>query len=346
MCLSSANLDTVTSHILFTILSGRMQCTGKPFCVCDGCIAKSPHESRRIALELIREHGKNYVAGELSMERCTAITGSEAASYLGLNRFQSRSSEIFKKVFNVRTPDNPNMAHGRKYEPIAIARFEEKTGAKVFYTNFMRHPKYEWIGGTFDGIAMMPDGTSAMIEVKCPPKRSIGKTVPEHYVPQVQLYLAISGLDKALFVQYKPSYKTPVKGLERPETLSIIEVHKDQRFIDNMLPTLWDAWKEICARRKSVLLEAPHAATLLVNAWRFRKTRNMRNYIKLRLACSGMKYIKETYFGMYELIKYEMDEKEPQFMPENVSVNILVDDDNDEIGQPSPQKKIKIDESN
>jgi putative phage-type endonuclease len=276
------------------------------------------------------------------MERCTAITGSEISTYLGLNKFQTRSSEMFKKVFGLRTPDNPNMAHGRKYEPVAIAKFEAKTGSKVYYVNFIRHPEYEWIGGTFDGLAIMPNGEAALIEVKCPPKRSIGKSVPDYYMPQVQIYLAISGLDTAYFVQYKPAYTTPKKKLERDETLSIIEVKRDQTYINNMLPVIWNAWVEICARRASLLPLAKQATSVLVAAWRLRKRRWSKS--RLDLACGHFKYARDLYYGIYELTKFEMKQNEPQFIPTSKVVNVITStaDDGDENIGPSPEKKIKL----
>ena len=269
-------------------------------------------------MDIVSRHGKEYVAGELSMERGTAITGSEVATFLGLNRFEKASDATFKKVFGYKTPNNAAMDHGRKTEPIAIDKFEKKTGAKVHFVNFMRHPKYSWLGGTFDGLAIMPDGTGALIEVKCPLNRSISDSVPDYYMPQVQMYLEIAGLDVAYFVQYKPSYVTEVRRFRRDEKLIVTRVDRDPNFMVAAVPRLWEAWVDICAKRAHRLPMANQASVLIAAAWRLHRARTARGETipdkraTLTMATWDFARARAMSEGTYEMVRGYMEASPPE----------------------------------
>ena len=65
------------------------------------------------------------------------------------------------------------------------------------------------MAGSPDGIAEDVRGLEELIllEVKCPYRRKIvfGK-VPDNYYPQIQLNMAIMGINKADYIEYKTSY--------------------------------------------------------------------------------------------------------------------------------------------
>ena len=279
------------------------------------------HPSAAKVSQMVVTHGKDYVAGELSLQRGTAITGSEVAAFLGINRFESPADAVFKKVFDFKTPNNPAMEHGRRMEPVAIEKFERSTGAKVHFVNFMRHPKYSWLGGTFDGLAIMPDGTGALIEVKCPLKRSISDKVPDYYMPQVQMYLAISDLDVAYFIQYKTSYTTAVRRFKRDERLIVTRVPRDPDFLVRTLPCLWSAWVEICARRAHRLPMAKQASHLSAIAWLVRHNRTQRAALTLQTwdfhRCRTMSD------GIYEMVRGEMESEPPEIPQPRIEKNTI-----------------------
>lgn len=56
-------------------------------------------DSARRVVELVKKYGKNYVAGELSLERGAALTGSEIPTICGENRFEDAKSCFFTKVY-------------------------------------------------------------------------------------------------------------------------------------------------------------------------------------------------------------------------------------------------------
>ena len=231
-------------------------------------VVPTTHSAARV-VELVKRYGRGYAGGELDhVGRGKALTGSEIPTICGENRFERPSSVMFKKAFDMKIADSEAMRHGRTCEPIAISRFKRQSGAKVFFVGFMVHPLYTFIGGTFDALAIMPSGEGVLVEIKCPFSRSICDRVPEHYIGQVQVYMEIAGLDDCMFVQYKPPYDTPSKGLHRPEKLSIVRVKRDATYFGLRMPVLWKFWKRLCSFRAGILPRAECAATLIQRFWR------------------------------------------------------------------------------
>jgi putative phage-type endonuclease len=272
----------------------------------DAVVAQTPSAAR--VVELVKRYGRKYANGELNhAERGRGITGSEIPTICGENRFEKPSAVLFKKVFDVRTPDTPAMAHGRATEPIAIARFQRQTGARVFCVGFMRHAKYDFIGGTFDALAILPTGEGVLVEVKCPYTRSIGAAIPPHYVGQVQTYLEVAGLARCMFVQYKPAFATPKKGLQRPERLAIASIQHDPMYFATRMRAMWDFWKRVCVFRAAVLPAAPAAATAIQCAWRFYQSGDIVRGVARKIALRRFRAARGACAGVAERVAADME---------------------------------------
>ena len=160
--------------------------------------------------------------------RKTRITGSEVATVICQNKYQTRKSLLAKKRCTQPIHiDAPALEHGRKYEPIAIKKYEEQTGEKVHELNMIGAPGN-------DRFAYSPDGlteSGRLIEVKCPFAREIKHEVPTYYMPQIQMglwILSMHGLDTVCdFIQYKPA----TEG--RGEILDILEVARDPSWFES-----------------------------------------------------------------------------------------------------------------
>lgn len=63
--------------------------------------------------------------------------------------------------------------------------------------------------------------------------RKIGDTVPEHYMPQIQLSLEVFDLEVCHFVQYRPP-----KGEFEPMELERIIVQRDRQWFEKNLPVM------------------------------------------------------------------------------------------------------------
>ena len=107
-------------------------------------------------------------------------------------------SKIEEKPFE----PNPITEWGVKYEDVAIMFYEELYNVKILDFGCIPHPEFDAFGASPDGIC---DDTgndeyiARMVEIKCPPKRKFTKTVPSHYLMQVQGQLEVCDLDECDF---------------------------------------------------------------------------------------------------------------------------------------------------
>jgi hypothetical protein len=270
-------------------------------------------DSARRVIELAKKYGKPYVPGELSTDREAALTGSEIPSILGENRFETKQGCFFKKAFGVRISDNEALRHGRANEPVAVRKLKELWKAKVYFVDFIRSEKYPFLGGTPDCLAILPDGEGVLVEIKCPLKRSFGDYVPPQYVGQVQTYLELTDLPSALFVQFKPSFRTPVRGFARDEKFVVTTVPRDRYYMALALPVLWDFWKALCHFKQEKLPIVALAATAIKRAWKAHKVPSAKSRLGFVLCCCSLSYEREARSDLPALVDFELDSNKPEF---------------------------------
>ena len=134
------------------------------------------------------------------------LTASSLASAIGKCHFTTREELLLSKIEDKPYISNPITEWGVKYEDIAILFYEELYNVKVLDFGLIPHPKFNAFGASPDGIC---DDTGndeyvgRMVEIKCPPKRKFTKTVPPHYMMQVQGQLEVCDLDHCDFFQVK-----------------------------------------------------------------------------------------------------------------------------------------------
>ena len=172
-------------------------------------------------LELPEQRSKEWY--EMRKEKLTA---SSLASALDKCHFTTRNELLLSKIEEKPYQSNEITEWGVKYEDIAIAFYEEMYKVKVLDFGLIPHPTFDAFGASPDGIC---DDTgndeyvSRMVEIKCPPKRKFTKTVPPHYLMQVQGQLEVCDLDECDFLQVKldeydnfTDYKNDVLDLSKP----------------------------------------------------------------------------------------------------------------------------------
>ena len=134
------------------------------------------------------------------------LTASSLASAIGKCHFTTREELLLSKIEDKPYVSNPITEWGVKYEDIAILFYEELYNVKVLDFGLIPHPTFKAFGASPDGIC---DDTGndeyvgRMVEIKCPPKRKFTKTVPPHYMMQVQGQLEVCDLDHCDFFQVK-----------------------------------------------------------------------------------------------------------------------------------------------
>ena len=152
-------------------------------------------------LELPEQRSKEWY--EMRKEKLTA---SSLASALDKCHFTSRNELILSKIEEKPYESNEITEWGVKYEDIAIAFYEEMYNVKVLDFGLIPHPEFDAFGASPDGICEdtgNDEYVSRMVEIKCPPKRKFTKTVPPHYLMQVQGQLEVCDLDECDFFQVK-----------------------------------------------------------------------------------------------------------------------------------------------
>ena len=174
------------------------------------------------------------------------LTSSDAGTVLGLNPYQKPHEVLFKKCGFDPKPFVGNVAtlHGQRFEEEAIDKYCELTNQVNYNFGLIAHEDvhhnddYYWMAGSPDGISIDKNNSNAepvLLEVKCPYRRKIKfGEIPKYYLPQVQLNLFICGLKVADFIEYLP-----------PNTMNIVRVYRDQKWLDKNVPVLQAFWKEV-----------------------------------------------------------------------------------------------------
>ena len=204
-------------------------------------------------------------------QRKNKLTSSDAGTALGINPYQKPVELLFKKCGAGKDfIGNEATLYGQKYEEEAIEMYCKAMGKKnhefgliswdeVDRTNdhhaLDNYPNgISWMAGSTDGIAEDLKNYEDLIvlEVKCPYRRKIvyGKC-PKYYYPQVQLNMAILNIEKADFIEYKPS-----KG-NQPMELNIVRIHRDRDWFDRNVKILDDFWKDVEYWRSRDIKEHP-----------------------------------------------------------------------------------------
>ena len=171
------------------------------------------------------------------------LTASDAATALGCNKYQTPFDLILKKCnLGEKFTGNEATKHGEKYEDEAREIFEGKYPevGKVYEFGVVQHPVHKFLGGSPDGVTEI---SNSLVEIKCPLMRNIGdgQTVPEHYMPQLQLCMDILDLDDGYFVQYKPSEIT----WPAPPEFTVVHVPRDREWMTRSLPIFREFWDQV-----------------------------------------------------------------------------------------------------
>jgi len=182
----------------------------------------------------------------LSPNRAGRLTASVFANAIGIG-YDSRQ-KLWRQLTGreERFQGNAATTWGSDNEIHAISQYEIVTGEIVESAGenqgFVIHPEHDWLGCTPDGYAR-----DIVIEAKCPASLNLYGKVPDHYMPQVQGQMAITGKQKAHFMCWTP------------QEFEIYEVPASHEYWQQCLKLLNDFWhcvqddKEPSKRKKPTL---------------------------------------------------------------------------------------------
>lgn len=186
--------------------------------------------------------------------RRSLLTASDVAGALDIKPYASyRGSprtDLLKKKLENKPFSNMFTAHGQKYEDEARDMMVAALGEHVLDFGLLVHPAHPWLAASPDGITT----SGKCVEIKCPLKRVIVPgEVPHHYMPQVQVQMAVCDLDTTLFVQYRPAHMNP----GNKPVLDITVVERDRQWMEDNLPRMKSFFDEYMAALETYVPSPP-----------------------------------------------------------------------------------------
>jgi len=142
--------------------------------------------------------------------RRKGLGGSDAAAVLGISPFRTARDLYYDKLGIVTADDQANwvqMEVGNLLEPLVARIFAKKTRLKIYQRKCMfQHPYYPWMLADLDYLVDLPDGTTAILEIKTTNYNAKDKwwyngeeIVPPYYESQGRHYMAVMNLDRVYF---------------------------------------------------------------------------------------------------------------------------------------------------
>ncbi len=142
--------------------------------------------------------------------RRKGLGGSDAAAVLGISPFRTACDLYYDKLGIVTADDQGNwvaIEMGVLLEALVARIFEKKTGLKVYQRKSMfQHPRYPWMLADLDYLVTLPDGTTAILEIKTTNYNARenwfynGKEiVPAYYEAQGRHYMAVMNINRVYY---------------------------------------------------------------------------------------------------------------------------------------------------
>ena len=103
--------------------------------------------------------------------RRKGIGGSDVAALLGISPWRTARDLFYDKLNIAVVEDHEDnwvaLEMGHLLEPLVAKIFQHRTGYKVYQIKKMfQHPKYPWMLADVDYFVELPDGTTAILEIK------------------------------------------------------------------------------------------------------------------------------------------------------------------------------------
>lgn len=207
-------------------------------------------------------------------ERYNLLTASNVSAVIDKNPYLSKQKLFEKKTEKFCLSDakklgknNVAINWGIKYEPIAQQIYQKmcNNNTKLYEFGIIKHPLYEWLGASPDGII----SNGKMLEIKCVWKRIISDKILDYIWIQMQVQMEVCNLHtcdlfECKFLEYetKKDYladnTTKWKGqlkysgkniYWKLDNYSIKTVERDKRWFSKTRPILEQFWNNVLKQR-------------------------------------------------------------------------------------------------
>lgn len=164
------------------------------------------------------------------------ITASDASAILRMNRYTNPTTLWDEKMEVISCqPTNHHMERGKLLEPVARELFIEQTGIHV-EPLVIEHDNFFWMGASLDGI---DKSRRVIVEIKCPEmhghEAALNNEIKPMYKAQMQHQLYATETEMCFYVTYNENHS---------QKLNILEVSRDEKFIENMIAAELQFYKE------------------------------------------------------------------------------------------------------
>lgn len=167
------------------------------------------------------------------------ICASDAPIIMQESPYKTVEKLLDEKLKCYEQPITHYMQRGIDLEPIALEEFERETGL-IMFPSTAEHEEINWMAASFDGVTIC---RRSIVEIKCPGKKDHTEAmlgiVPIKYKAQLQHQIHVAGIDLAYYYSFDGE-----KGI-------IIEVKRDQEYIEKMIEKEMDFWQIIQAHNVS-----------------------------------------------------------------------------------------------
>lgn len=199
----------------------------------DSCAALKETHQPQVLVETAGLSEKEWLA-----YRRKGIGGSDVAALLGISPWRTARDLYYDKLNIAAVEDNEEnwvaLEMGHLLEPLVAKIFQHRTGYKIYQVKKMfQHPKYPWMLADVDYFVELPDGTTAILEIKTTNYNAKDhwwlngeETVPVYYETQGRHYMAVMNVDRCFFCC--------LYGNNEEETI-IREIRRDEAYEDEMI---------------------------------------------------------------------------------------------------------------
>ena len=179
--------------------------------------------------------------------RRQGIGGSDAAAILCISPFRTARDLYCDKIgLSPVVVDDTNWVQleiGNRLESLVARIFEKRTGLKVYTRKAMfRHSRYPWMLADLDFLVDLPDGRTAILEIKTTNYNAKDKwwyngeeIVPIYYESQGRHYMAVMNLDRVYFCC--------LYGNHEDETI-LRMLDRDMQYENELIALERDFWHE------------------------------------------------------------------------------------------------------
>ena len=171
--------------------------------------------------------------------RSTGIGGSDVAAATSLSPWKSAHELWEEKALGKLQPkqESDSLIFGKLLEPIVISEFVRRTGLTVHpMRSMLQHPVHSWMLANLDGVVEDPARGLGVFEAKTTAFRdpSWNQSAPDHYLLQLQHYMAVSGLDYAVICVLISGSQLQWTTVERDEELIASIIELERRFWEHV----------------------------------------------------------------------------------------------------------------